>query len=357
MGGSGDVGQRLATVLSEISQRSIVLCGRDEQKAEALAKKIGGRLEGRSLDVSVEIAADQIPAESSVVNLTEATHPAVARAVVRSGGIFIESAASPSYVNSIAETASLERSGLVVINAGLMPGLSNVLADALGKNLSDVAVVDIVIEMGMGRHYGEAATRWMIKNLGKPYEASDKDKPQLALPGELQRSVLFEEDQKTRLALGFPFSAQRDVPSGVESIRSFLAIEPPWMTQLIAVVLKLGLGGRLSKADKRVDWLLRRFPVSGRARTRLFVEGLDRTGNTIASIQVSSGDQADITAEMLAETLLAAEKTTIRGLFETQHILEPDQALGAVERSSPDTGVFFSSDKAIDAILFGKGAL
>ncbi len=216
----------------------------------------------------------------------------------------------------------------------------------------------IVIEMGMGGQADMAATRWMIKSLGKPYETSVKGKPQLALPGELQRSVLFEEDQKTRLALGFPFSAQRDVPApGVESVRNFLAIEPPWMTQLIAVVLKLGLGGRLSKADKRVDSLLRRFPVSGRARTRLFVEGLDRNGNTIASIQVSSGDQADITAEMLAETLLAAEKTTLRGLVETQHILEPDQALGAVERSSPDTGVFFSSDKAIDAILFGKDAL
>lgn len=355
LGGSGDVGRRLAAILRVNTGRSIVLCGRNWQKADDIAREIGGRAIGRSLDVSVESAVLQIPPGSSVVNLTEATHPKIAETTIRTGGVFIESAATPSYVHLIAEAANVTGDGLVVVNAGLMPGLSTVLAHALGRNLKDVTTIDIVIEIGMRRHYGKAATLWTIKSLDRPYDVLIDGASQKIRPGFLRRNVAFEEDRASRLALGFPFSVQLDeVDSGVKAVRSFLAIDPPWMTRLVAIALRLGLGKCLSNADGRVDRFIRKLPASGHAKTRLIVEGLDCNDKPVASVQVSSGDQADMTANLLAETLLEAEKSRQCGLVETQHILKPDQALAAVEEAIPDTRVFFSSGSVIDAVLFDR---
>lgn len=355
LGGSGDVGRRLAAVLSETTKRSVVLCGRDGHKADAVAKEIGGKVEGRGLDVSNKDVAAQVPPGSSIVNLTESAHPDIAKSAVLTGGIFVESAATPAYVHSISQAARNDGQGLVIVHAGLMPGLSNVLADALRKNISEITTVDVVIEMGMGRHYGAAATRWIIKSLGSTYDLLVDGAVRKVRPGYLHRSVVFEEESSERPALGFPFSTQLDVTtSGIQEIRSFLAIKPSWLTRLVSLALKLGIGSRLANVDARVERILRILPVTGGTQTRLFVEGLDRNGEPVASIQVSSGDQADITAAMLAETLLAAEKSMRRGLAEASDIMPPDRALSAVERTSPDTRIFFSSDAAIDSILFGR---
>ncbi|MEO1138115.1 MAG: hypothetical protein AAFW87_01555 [Pseudomonadota bacterium] len=354
-GGRGDVGVRLATILTMQTRRSIVLCSRDGEKASAVAQHIGERVKGYGLDLSCATAVTSVSPGSSVINLTEATHPDFAKAAVRTGGTFIESAATPDYVRLVYKAAQVAGRGLVVVNAGLMPGLSNVLTDALGKNVAKVTTADVVIEMGMGRHYGEAATRWMIRSLGDSYDAFDNCAAQKVLPGDLRRSVLFGEDQTAKPALGFPFSVQLDVAdSELEAVRSYLAIEPAWMTRLIGALLRLRLGKHVSRADAKIERFLRRMPVVGRRKTRLFVEGLDRDGKPIASVQVTSGDQADLTAQMLAETLAVAEGASRRGVVETQHVMKPARALKTVKRASPNTDVFFSSQAVEDAVMSGK---
>lgn len=102
-----------------------------------------------NLDVTDAVANDQIPAGAVVINLTEATPPALTRAVVGKGGRFIESSASPEYLARLEQVFS---GGGFLGLAVLYAGLTNLMTSALLKVEPQTTQIDICLEMGMGRH-------------------------------------------------------------------------------------------------------------------------------------------------------------------------------------------------------------
>ena len=93
-GGTGDVGRRVVNLLNEHTDYRIYLVSRK-----------GGteteRVRHLKMDLGAKEAQDRLPKGAAVVNLTETTSHALAAVVVRRGGLFLDTSASPEHVSAL----------------------------------------------------------------------------------------------------------------------------------------------------------------------------------------------------------------------------------------------------------------
>jgi len=175
------------------------------------------------LDIAAEDAADKIPPGAAVVNLTEVTPPAVAAEVVRTGGIFLDTSATSDYVRALRQAmADAGGPGTGILCVGTASGLSTLMAaDAVVAEGTEI--VDIGVELSMGRHYGRAATEWSINALGARYrlfgnEMSGANSPSGRRSAGGQRS-----------GWAFPWTASQNIlgmPRRISSAPSLLSTLP-----------------------------------------------------------------------------------------------------------------------------------
>lgn len=104
LGGYGDIGLRVARLLHEETNDKVLLAGRNGARAKTAALSIGPRCGGMTLDVRGQHAAEQLAEVTLCINLTEATLPALAAALVANGMHFIYSSALPTYVADLEQT-------------------------------------------------------------------------------------------------------------------------------------------------------------------------------------------------------------------------------------------------------------
>lgn len=348
IGGSGDVGRRLVALLPDEAGADIRVVSRRGQAPD-------DRVTPLKLDITAADAAAWLPEGATVVNLTEATPPSIAAHVVRTGGLFLETSASPEYVSAIEQAmAQAGGPGTGVVCVGAAPGISTLLAADVAK-ADGCATVDIGIELGMGRHYGVAATEWSIGALGAPYRVSDADSTAIQ-PGELVQSFAFERTGRARFAFGIGFARQGIAPPpdarAPVSVRAFLAFDPPVATRLVWLLLRLGLGPALARNKRGLARNLMRLPSMGRTNSRIVAEARGADGGVLASRHFAAGDQAEVTAAMILATIRAiyqaatpphgattiADHLTLSGAIESLRHILPGMAVetwsGATQRPS-----------------------
>ena len=337
IGGTGDVGGRLVRLLLDHTAARILLVSRNGVGS-------GDRVEALRLDIAGKDAAGKLPLGATVINLTEATPPSVAVEVVRNGGSFLETSASPDFVQALRrEVAVVGGPGTAVLCVGTAPGLSTLMAAELVREY-EAATVDIGLELGMGRHYGRAATEWSIGALGRPYRLSGP-KNHMVRPGDLRRSFAFERGSRARPArgIGFPMDGVADCSgSGAPVlVRTFVSIDPPFVTRAVGLLLRLGLGPVLSRRKRGVTRLLRRLPELGQARTRIAVEVQNPDGSVAASRHVAAGDQAEVTTAMILATIraLPASERPMPGVSTIVDHLTYSEALDDLRRLLPSMAV------------------
>ena len=341
LGGSGDVGTRLSRLLLENSNATVTTVSRRKNKD---SDQFGGRLRHVSYDLSQPDMLDT-PANALVINLTEVTPPTYAKQVISAGGWWLESSATPAYLGAIeAVLADISSSGTAILGVGAAPGLTNLLAAEILAKSPDTAQIDIGVEMGMGRHYGAAATEWFLGAAGKPYPVIIDRNLTEVKPGDLKRRFSFREGGPLRRAIGYGFAEQKLIAERSEkrlkTVRSFVAVDPAWMTGSLALMLGIGLGPAIGRnARKIAKWMLRT-PALGQAHTRLIAEGFDETGRMTGRVRVETGDQAEATAAIILAVFLKA--LTDRGASQpsvtaiTDH-LSLEAALEVLHRALPET--------------------
>lgn len=355
IGGTGDVGRKTAKLLVRHSDADIVLAARNGIRAEAIARETGQSVRGVAFDATAPEALDEIPSDAILVNLTEATPAAFIAAHVSKGGILIESSASADYLADI-EEASKGAEGLAVVNAGAAPGLTNILAREIYRRAPQTAEVELVIELGMGRHHGEAATYWTLNNMGSDYPLRLDGKEQRVKPGTLRREVRFASERRSVTTIGFGFSDQWAIARNfsLTSARSFLALDPPWMTHLLGFALRVGLGGWIARHARLLSGMLRGGPTFGRTGTRLLVEGVDGTGALVGRIELHTTDQAFVTAAMLAEAVhCAKDMKSKQGVLQFDVLLAFDRALKILTAVAPETIIYEKGTK-VGACMIGQ---
>tara|TARA_R110002051_G_scaffold141578_1_gene214757 strand:- start:7072 stop:8277 length:1206 start_codon:yes stop_codon:yes gene_type:complete len=341
LGGLGDVGMRLVRMLLEytnadvttVSRRSTTASSQHNTRLHHVARDLSG---SATLETSVG---------AITVNLTEATNPAFAKHIVKSDGWFLETSATPKYLDAIKAALDGEAGhGTAILCVGMAPGMTNLTAANILAIAPSTSQIDIGVEMGMGRHYGVAATEWFLQTAGRSYPVMlDHTLHQIA-PAELKRRFSFGIGCQTRPSVGYGFAEQTWIAAKsdrrLKTVRSFVALDPVWMTRGLAMSLALGLGPAISRNARKLAKWLQRFPSVGSTQSRLVVEGFDDANQLTGQIRIATGDQAEATAAMIFATIksiLKRHEPSDRRLTTITDHLHLNEAIENLQQFLPDT--------------------
>ncbi|WP_162618853.1 hypothetical protein [Tritonibacter mobilis] len=241
-----------------------------------------------------------------MVNLTEQTSAELVRTVLQRGACFIENSASSDYMMTIREMArSVRGPGFLVDGCGVAPGLTNLLAYQVLQIHPNTRALEIVVDLGLGKHAGKAALTWFIRSLARPYTAKVERAWQVLSPADTEIRVQWRQGEQLSLALGFPFAEQQilaeELGPACDTVQCFLSMRPGWVTQLFKRLLGLG------------------------------------AGHETGTMTLSCGDQSEATAAVLARTLLAARQFSGVGpICPLPELLSLEQAFEAIHKVHHD---------------------
>ncbi len=165
VGGYGEVGRRLATLLGAEHAARIVVAGRHPDHAP------GPRARHIDLDVPASIDAS-LDGVGLVVACARQREPNLLRAVV-SRGLAYTSIAPPwmAWPDVQALDAEARRTGArVVLAAGIEPGISSVLARIAADRVGQVDSIETALLLDVGDSYGTDSMAFLMEELGLSYQ-------------------------------------------------------------------------------------------------------------------------------------------------------------------------------------------
>ncbi|MGB3485928.1 MAG: saccharopine dehydrogenase NADP-binding domain-containing protein [Mycobacterium sp.] len=229
-GGYGLVGRLIAERLAP--QFSVVLAGRDPDRARAAAASIGHGVRAERLDAS-DPESVQALLRSTRPTLVVACAPKSERALAQ--GCL---AAGVDYTDVSADFAGIAQAddlhelavqtgATAVLSVGIAPGLTNLLARDACSLLDEVHRLDLGVRLHIADEHGAAAIEWTLENLAVPFDVVENGAIRSERPFIARRSLDFGGHSRVPGG-GFNFPEQRTLARTLDipTVRSWLAIEP-----------------------------------------------------------------------------------------------------------------------------------
>jgi len=157
VGGYGVVGRRIAAHLAGWFPGSVIIAGRDEQRAAATCRELGHGSRPRRIDVndptSIGPALENVGTVMSCVSQQE-LH--LLRMSIARGAAYTDIAPRLAFWQGAEElNAEARKTGArILLGAGLSPGISNMMARKIGATLGRVERVETAILLSLGDKYG-----------------------------------------------------------------------------------------------------------------------------------------------------------------------------------------------------------
>jgi saccharopine dehydrogenase-like NADP-dependent oxidoreductase len=254
-GGYGVVGQRIAADLAE--DLPVIIAGRHIDQANAIAAAIGRGVAGRELDVtnnqSIAAALDGVSAVVSCIDQPgrRLLHEAIARGLMYTDITphLVELGRGAEYERLRGQAAA--SGARVILGTGIVPGISNVIVRALASRLGGAESISTSLLLSAHDQSGPASMTYLAKELTMPFNRYVNGQDQPASPFSDPLRVEFPLPFGERDAYLFPFSDQVLYPLTMEAstVETRLAIDPPRLARLLAVILRLG-AARLIEARR-----------------------------------------------------------------------------------------------------------
>jgi len=224
-----------------------------------------------------------------------------------------------------------QRGARIVLGTGLAPGISSLLARLGADRVGVVESVEVGVLLSVGDTYGPASRAYLMEEMAMPYAVRIEGREVPTRPFGGYARVDFPPPLRRRMAYLFPFSDQVFFPKtlGARTALSRLALEPPWLGALLAVLVRLramAMLGLRAGAEERVQrlgaWLRRRY--EGRDRYGIVVEVEGARGRVRASL-VGRG-QATGTAIGAAAVVRALAEGEVKrpGIWLAEEVVAPE---------------------------------
>lgn len=171
LGGYGNFGKRIAAALTRHGA-SLIISGRNENKATALAGALGQR--ALAFDIAREFEAVLEREKPSVVVHTagpfQGADYKVARACIAAGAHYVDLADGRDFVGGITalDEAAKVAGVTAVSGASTVPGLSSAVVEHFLPEFARLETMDFGISPGQKAERGLATTRAIMSYVGKP---------------------------------------------------------------------------------------------------------------------------------------------------------------------------------------------
>jgi saccharopine dehydrogenase (NAD+, L-lysine-forming) len=327
VGGYGEVGRRIARLLEAAQPGSVVVAGRNPERAAGPARRI---------DVDDVASIDAALAGIDVVvACVRQREPHLLRAAVRRG-IAYTSIAPPWMPWPELEPLHVEaqRTGARIVAAtGLEPGISSMLARIAAERLGTVDAIETALLLGVGDAYGADSMAFLLAELAERYDVLVDGRPRAARGFGASKRVAFPAPIGERLAYTIPFRDQLYYPRtlGARTSIAWIALEPAWLGRAVAMIARLGgraltrRSGARTAIHRWTDVLHRRY--AGADRFALVVEV--RGGDRVVRVSLVGRQQAHATAvgaSAIAQALFTRE-VSAPGIWLAEQVIEPDRFL------------------------------
>lgn len=182
LGGYGNFGKRLATLLAEDNAFDIIIAGRDEKQVESLVTTLSKRfpeasLKSLQLDLEAPDFAQKLSqSEANILVHTagpfQSQHYSVANTCIDLNIHYIDLADAKEFVAEIKilDEKAKSREVVVISGASTVPGLSSVVIAHFANAFGILREIDFGISPGNQITRGEATLKAILGNLGKPFQ-------------------------------------------------------------------------------------------------------------------------------------------------------------------------------------------
>lgn len=336
LGGYGAVGSAVCEELKSIFPGRIVVAGRNLQKAQRLAQRLGERVEPAQVDAAEPSTyQDLLRRTSVVVNCVERNNFTVAEQCLAHSVHYIEVSATVQLLEQLQslQPEAERANATAVLSVGVAPGLTNLLARYARSRLGPLAEADLFVLLGLGEVHGEAAIRWTLQNLGKRFPiVSGGIRSEMRSFGE-GRSTKMPEPFGKRTAYRFDISDQHTLPHtlGIETVNTWLCFDSRLATHLLRLFVSLRLSSFLPLW--RASGLIAKFSGWFKLGGTGFVVQVDATGvdGARGSFALTGDGEAQTTglvAAHVAKHLLSSPVTP--GILHIEQLLSLDALLSQV---------------------------
>jgi saccharopine dehydrogenase-like NADP-dependent oxidoreductase len=328
VGGTGEVGRRLAAALRPEHRDRVVVGGRHPTGAAADQPALRIDVDDPA---SIDAALDGV---DLVVACVRQREPHLLRAAVRRGVAYTSIASPWLPWPEIAELHGEARlSGArVILATGIEPGISSALARLCAERAGGVETIETALLLSLGDAYGADSMAFLMEELAEPYEITVEGRPRRTFAFATSRKVRFPAPVGERRAYAIPFRDQRYYPHtlGARTAVARLAVDPPWVGRAVALLTRLGgrgLAGR-GGAEGRVAHVVERLRArhAGEDRFALVVEARGPGG--VARAELAGRGQAQATAAGAAAVVEALVAGEVRpGVWLVEQALDPRRFL------------------------------
>ena len=347
--GYGAIGSAVVSELHKSSAESILIGGRDEDKAKALASKLGNRVSARRVDVQDTGTLDEFCADCSTVINTAGPvmilQDHVAQAAFRAGANYVDAASLMIVKDRMAPLSNaIADAGLsFVLSAGFFPGLCEVFpayAEVLARSrMSSLESVEV--------YYGDTSSwsangfrevAWLMRHSGSRWRGYFRC-------GEWVPVSVFKASRKVDLGTDigvrrFFMSATPELSEiGVRlndcSFAAYACVPGPRIAlagALIAVLpLSDGLGARLLRNGFRKDHL----PMGGFVVCRILGHSQGRQSTLTAQTVYEEARAYWITGLVAATAarMISEAKAVRRGVNFLVSAVDPSEFIRELQKA------------------------
>lgn len=344
VGGYGKVGRSIAERLAPTFPGRIAIAGRSLGKATAAAAEIGYDAQGRAVDIFASDASDALDDVALALVCLDQTDTRFVEQCLSRGIHYVDISADHAFLSRVEEHDGLAKKtgATAMLSVGTAPGLTNLLAARAREKFEHLDRIDILLELGLGDHHGQAAVEWTFDNLDASFEVMENGRARRVRSFGESIDIRLPGRKKMRPAYRFNFSDQHVIGRTLEvaSVSTWVRFDGRLSTWLFAVSSRAGLGRLLRRSywRKLAVWLFMNVHV-GSDICGVAVRGLGRTknGSEEITIGVIGRREAQMTAIIAAETtrqVLAANPGS--GVFHSEQAIAIDPVIAALKKEYAD---------------------
>ena len=245
IGGYGKVGEYIAERLAPAFPDSVVIAGRNLEKAQACAKRIRHGVSARVIDVNDYQNVQALKAIGMLVMCLDQDNVLFVEQCLARGIHYVDISADAQFFRQVEGLVNLAKraSSMAVLSVGVAPGLTNLFSKQVMSHMTETDRLDIFIQLGLGEQHGQAAIEWLLMNLGVSYTVQEQGEPVVVKSFGDSQTVRFPGERKDRTAYRFNFSDQHVLTRtlNVGSVSTWLCFDNRFMTGCFALVARTGL--------------------------------------------------------------------------------------------------------------------